>query len=140
MRRQDGSNSNRQHYGSVLHQQGRGHEVGPTVCHTLENLDLVLRETSNCEVLTHSRPLKCSGRQTVQIGTNHPDGVVPPSRGFSSPVQQVAPTSDLFATRFNNKLPVYITNSGSHGHCSGCTQFVMGKSGCVRLPTDSHIG
>ena len=36
--------------------------------------------------------------------------------------------------------PVCVTSSGSHGHCSGCTQFIMGKSGCVRLPTDSHIG
>ena len=39
--------------------------------------------------------------------------------------------------------PVCITSSGPHGHCSGCTQFVMGRSGRIRLPdwdTDSHIG
>ena len=47
MRGQNGSDSNRQHHGSVLHQQGRRHKVRPTVCVTLENLDLVHRETSN---------------------------------------------------------------------------------------------
>ena len=68
MRGQNGSDSNRQHHGSVLHQQGRRHEVRPTVCLTLENLDLVHRETSDSEGPTHSRPLKCSGGQTIQIG------------------------------------------------------------------------
>ena len=87
MRGQNGSDSNRQHHGNVLHQQGRGHEVGPTVCLTLENLDQVHRETSDSKGPTHSRPLKCSGGQTIQIGTDHPNRMVPPSRGFSSPVQ-----------------------------------------------------
>ena len=49
------------------------------------------------------------------------------------------PQIDLFATRFN-KLLLCVTSSRSHGHGSGRTQFVMGESGCVRLPTDSHIG
>ena len=134
--------SNRQHHGSVLHQQGRGHEVGPTVCPTLENLDLVHQETSDSKGPTHSRPLKCSGGQTIQIGTDHPNIMVPPSRGFSSPVQQVAPASNrsLCHEIQQQTAPVCITSSGSHGHCSGCTQLVMGKSGRVCLPTDSHIG
>ena len=51
------------------------------------------------------------------------------------------PQIDLFATRFQQQAaPVCITSSGPHGHCSGCTQFVMGRSGRIRLPTDSHIG
>ena len=95
--------------GALLHQQGRGHEVGPTVCLTLENLDLVHRETSDSKGLTHSRPLKCSGGQTIQIGTDHPDRIVPPSRGFSGPVQQVAPASNRSLTRFNHKLPLFVS-------------------------------
>ena len=94
MHGQIGSNSNRQHHGSVLYQQGRRHEVGPTVCPTLENLDLVHRETSDSKGPTHSRLLKCSGRQTIQIRPDHPNRMVPPSRGFSNPVQQVAPASN----------------------------------------------
>ena len=141
MHRQNGSDSNRQYYSSGLHQQRGRHEVGPTLCPTLENLDLVYRETSDSEGPTHSRPPKCGGRQTVQIGTDYSNRMVPPSRGFSSPVQQVAPASDRsLCYEIQQGAPVRITSSGSHGHCSGCTQFVMGRSGCIRLPTDSHIG
>ena len=100
------------------------------------------RETSDSEGPTHSRPLKCSGRQIVQIGTDHPNRMVPPSRGFSSPVQQVASASNrsLCYEIQQQVAPVRITSSGPHGHCSGCTQFVMGRSGRIYLPTDSHIG
>ena len=142
MHRQNGFSSNRQHYSSGLHQQGGRYEVGPTVCPTLENLDLVHRKTSDSEGPTHSRTLKCSGRQTVQIGTDYSNRMVPPSRGFSSPVQQVAPASNrsLCHEIQQQVAPVCLTSSGPHGHCSGCTQFVMGRSGRIRLPTDSHIG
>ena len=142
MHGQNGSGSNRQHHSSGLHQKGGRHEVGPTLCPTLENLDLVHRETSDSEGPTHSRPLKCSGRQTVQTGTNHPNGMVPPSRSFPSPVRQVASASNrsLCYEIQQQVAPVCITSSGPHGHCSGCTQFVMGRSGRIRLPTDSHIG
>ena len=142
MHGQNGSGSNRQHHSSGLHQQGGRHKVGPTLCPTLENLDLVHRETSDSEGPTHSRPLKCSGSQTVQIGTDHPNRMVPPSRSFSSPVQQVAPASNrsLCYEIQQQVAPVCITSSGPHGHCSGCTQIVMGRSGRIRLPTDSHIG
>ena len=138
----DGFSSNRQHYSSGLHQQGGRHEVGPALCPTLENLDLVHRETSDSEGPTHSRPLKCSGRQTVPTGTNHPDGMVPPARGFPSPVRQVAPASDrsLCYEIQQQGAPVRVTSSEPHGHCSGSTQFVMGRSGRICLPTDSHIG
>ena len=77
---------------SYINKEG-GMRSGP-LCPTLENLDLVHLETSDSKGPTHSRPLKCSGRQTVQIGTDHPNRMVPPSRGFSSPVQQVAPASN----------------------------------------------
>ena len=50
------------------------------------------------------------------------------------------PQIDLFATRFNNKLPLYVTCTGSLGHSSGCTQPAMGGSGCICLPTSSHPG
>ena len=68
--------------------------------------------------------------------------MVPPSRSFSSPVQQVAPASNrsLCYEIQQQVAPVCITSSGPHGHCSGCTQFVMGRSERIRLPTDSHIG
>ena len=45
--KQDSTCSNRQHHSSVIHKQGRRHEVGPTLCPTMENLDLVYQETSD---------------------------------------------------------------------------------------------
>ena len=39
--RQDNSCSNRQHHSGVMHKQGRRHEVGLTLCPTMEYLDLV---------------------------------------------------------------------------------------------------
>ena len=141
MRWKNGSGSNRQYHSSVVHQQGRGHEIRPTLCLTLENLDLVHRESSDSKGPTHSQSLKCSGRQAVQIGPDHSNRMVPPSRGFPSPVQQVAPTSNRsLSYEIQQVAPVCITSSGSHGHCSGRTQFVMGESGRIRLPTDGHIG
>ena len=142
MHGQNGSGSNQQHHSRGLHQQGGRHEVRPTLCPTLENLDLVHRETSDSKGPTHSRPLKCGGRQTIQTGTNHPNGMGPPSRSFPSPVPQVASASNrsLCYEIQQQVAPVCITSFGPHGHCGGCTQFVMGRSRRIRLPTDSHIG
>ena len=50
------------------------------------------------------------------------------------------PQIDLFATRFNHKLPVCFSSTGYPGSSSGCTHSAMGGSGRIRLPTDRHIG
>ena len=51
------------------------------------------------------------------------------------------PQVDLFATRFNNKLPQFVSPvPDPPGLGSGCTQPVVGKSGPICLPTCSHLG
>ena len=45
--RQDSACGNRQYYSSVIHKQGRRHEVGHTLCPTMEDLDLVYQTSSN---------------------------------------------------------------------------------------------
>ena len=45
--KQDSTCCNRQHHSSVIHKQGSRHEVGPTLCPTMEDLDLVYQETSD---------------------------------------------------------------------------------------------
>ena len=92
--RQDSSCSNRQYYGRVIHKQERRHEVGPTLCPTVENLHLLFQETSDSKSLTHSRPAECSSRQTIQARPDHPDRVVSPSRGLLDNMQQVAPAQN----------------------------------------------
>ena len=142
MHRQNGAGCNRQYHRSSLYQQGRRHEVGPTLCPTLENLDLVHWEASDSEGTTHSRPPKYSGRQIVQTRSDHPNRMVPPARNLPSPMRQVASASNrsICYEVQQQAAPVRITGTGPQGHCSGCTQFVMGRSGRIRLPTDSHIG
>ena len=65
------------------------------MCPTMENLDLVYQETSD------SKP------DPFQAGSNR---VVSPSRGLPLNLQQVAPAQIvLFAMRFNNKLPLFVS-------------------------------
>ena len=59
---------------------------------------------------THSRPAECGSRQAIQARPDHSNRVVSPSRGLSLNLQQVAPAQiDLFAMRFNNKLPLFVS-------------------------------
>ena len=47
--------SYRQHYSGCLHKQGRGNEVGSSVCFTMEYSDLVYQETGYSQSSTHPR-------------------------------------------------------------------------------------
>ena len=87
--RQDSSCSNRQHHSGLIHKQGRRHEVGPTLCPTVGNLDLVYQKTSDSQSPTYSRPAECGSRQAIQARPDHPDRVVSSSRGFPNNMQQI---------------------------------------------------
>ena len=140
--RQDSPGGNRQHNGSGLCKQGKRHEVGPTLCPIVENLDLVCQETSDSQGLTHPRSPKRSSRQTIQTGSDHPDRVVSPSRSFPNLMQQVAPASDrpIRHEVQQQVASICVTVTGPPGHSSRCSQFAMGGSGRICLPTDRHIG
>ena len=73
MLRQDSTGSNRQHYSSVVHKQGWRHEVGQTLCPTVENPDLVYQKSSDRQ---------SSSRQAIQVRLDHPNRMVSPSRGL----------------------------------------------------------
>ena len=140
--RQNGSGGNRQHYGGSLHKQGRRHEVGPTVCPTMENLDLVLPETSDSKSPTHPRPFKCDSRQAIQAGSDHPNRMVPPSGSFPTTMQSMTPASNrpICHEVQPQVTSVCLSGTGLPGYSSGCSHPAMGRSGCIRLPTDRHIG
>ena len=60
--------------------------------------------------LTHSRLAECGSGQAIQARPDHPNRVVSPSRGLPLNLQQVAPAQiDLFAMRFNKKLPLFVS-------------------------------
>ena len=65
------AHSCRQHHSSCLHKQREGDEVGPSVCPSVENPDLVYRKTCYSQSLTHSRPADCGSRQGVQARLDH---------------------------------------------------------------------
>ena len=140
--KQDSTCGNRQHYSDVVYKQGRRHEVGHTLCPTMENLDLVYQTSSNSKSPTYPRAAECGSRQAIQTGPDHSNGMVPPSRGFPSYMQQVAPTSDRFICHEVQQqvTSVCVTSAGPLGSSSGCTQSAMGESGRIRLPTSGHLG
>ena len=47
---------------------------------------------------------------------------------------------DLFATRFNNKLPQFVQRFQTSGIGSGCTQPVLGRSGPYAFPLAAILG
>ena len=75
---QSGTCSNRQHHSDLIHKQGRRHEVGPTVCPTLESLDLVCQEASDSQSPTHPRPAEHGSREAIKARPDHPNRVVLP--------------------------------------------------------------
>ena len=140
--RQNSSSGNRQYYGGRLHKQRIGHEVRPSMCPTVDNLDMVLPAASDAKSATHPRPLKCNSRQTVQTGSDHPDRVVPTSRSLSSDLQPMAPAPDRSICHEVQQqvTSVCLSSTGLPSCSSGRTYSAMGGSGCICLPTDRHIG
>ena len=66
---QDSTCGDRQHHSGVKHKQGRRHEVGPTLCFTIENLDLVQQKSSNSKSLHSPFPPKLSTAMHIFTGT-----------------------------------------------------------------------
>ena len=114
-------------------------EVGPPVCLTLEDPHLVHKKPGNPQSSTYPRSSKCHSRQTIQTGSDHSNRMVPQSRGIQGNMQPVAQTQvDLFATRYNNKLPQFI--SPVPDLSGGCSQSVLGGTGPLCLSTSGHLG
>ena len=134
--------SYRQQYSGCLHKQGRGNEVGPSLCSTVENPDLVYQEIGYFQSSTHPRPSERDSRQAIQTGSDHSSGMVPQSRGLPSNMQPVAPPpSGPFCHQVQPQVPtVCLTRPRPPGMGSGCSQPVMGRTGSVRLSTSSHLG
>ena len=76
------------------------------MCPSVKDPDLVHQETGNSQSLTHSRPTESVSGKAIQTRPDHPDRVVSPSKSFNTICSRWhRPKIDLFASRFNNKLP-----------------------------------
>ena len=114
----------------------------PTVCPTVENLDLVFPATSDSKSPTHPRPFKCDSRQALQAGSDHPNRMVPPSGSFPTTMQSMTPASNrpICHEVQPQVTSVCLSSTGLPGYSSGCAHPTMGRSGCIRLPTNRNIG
>ena len=112
-----------------------GMRSGP-LCPTVENVDLVYPATSDSKSPTHPRPTKCRSRQAIQAGSDHPDRVVPPSRGFSSIMQQMGPASDrpICHEVQPQVTSVCVSSTAPPGCSNGCTHC----HGRIWMHTPSH--
>ena len=142
LHRQDSSCSNRQYHSGIVYKQGRRYEVGSALRPSVENLDQVYQESSDSQSPTYPRPPKRGSGQAIQARPDHPNRVVSPSRGHPGYMQPVAPASNrLICHEVQQQVAsICVTSTGLPGHSSGCTQFAMGGSGCLCLPTNGHLG
>ena len=109
------SRSNRQYHGGSLHKQRRGHEVGPTVCPTLEDFDLVFLEVFP-EVFPVTRKarhipghLNVIADKLSRLGQTIQTEWSLPEIFQKLCTKWHRPQIDLFATRFNHKLPQFVS-------------------------------
>ena len=94
---------------AYINKEGGGDEVGFPVCPTVENPVLVHQETANSQGTPHPRPAERDSRQAIQTWPDQSNRMV-----FQEVFQAICsrwhqPQVDLFATRFNNKLPQFVS-------------------------------
>ena len=131
----DCSHSNRQHDGSVLHQQRGRYEIRVSLCPTLAAPILVSSQEDNSAGQTHSGSLECHSRQAVPAQSGDSDRVVPVSTGVQSLVLQLGPASDRsFCHSIQSQASqVCLSSSGLDSLGGGCSQPNMEQPGRVRL-------
>ena len=112
--KQHSRGGHRQHNSGCLYQRRGGDEVGPSVCPSVENPDLVYQETGNPQSLTHPRPDECDSRQAIQTRPNHSNRMVPSPRVLPSHLFLVANRSNLVTQPFNQTLYKYLSNLNLH--------------------------
>ena len=109
---------------------------------TVENPVLVHPETGYSQSATHPRLGERDTRQAIQTWPDHSNGMVPSPRGVPSYMLLVAPapSGPVFHQVQQQTATVCVTGSRPPGMGSGCTQSVLGRSGPICLPTNSHFG
>ena len=107
---QDSIDSYRQHNSGCLYQQRGGDEIRLPVCPTVENPVLVHQETGDPQGTSHPGRLNMIADKLSRLGQTiqtkwslHPEVF----KAICSWWHQ--PQVDLFATRFNNKLPQFVS-------------------------------
>ena len=94
---------------SYINKEG-GYEIRLSLCPPLETPSLAQPEGDCVTSPTHPGSPECHCRQTVPTQTGDSDRMVSPSGDFHLLCRRWhAPAVDLFATRFNHKLPRFVS-------------------------------
>ena len=140
MLRTHSTGSNQQHYSSVVHQQGGRNEVGPTLCSTMENVDLVHQTSGHSQSPTYTRQAERGSRQAISPRPDNSNRMVSPPRDFPGDMRQVAPAR-YRPVRHEVQQQVTSIRFTSTGHSgSGRTQSSMGGNGCLCFPPTAILG
>ena len=142
MLRTDSTGGNRQHYSSVVHQQGGRNEVGPTLCFTMENVDMVHQTSGHSQSPTYTRQAERGSRQAISTRPDNSNRMVSPPRDFPGDMRPVAPARyrPIRHEVQQQVTSVHFTSTRHTCSGSGCAQSSMGGNGCLCLPTSSHLG
>ena len=109
----DCADSHRQPNCILLHQQRGRYEIRLSLCRPLETSVLVSPQRNSAEGSTHTGSLECNSGQAVSTQPSDSVGMVPLSTSqlaFNLLCSKWArPQIDLFATRFNHKLPKFVS-------------------------------
>ena len=101
-----------------LHKQTRWNPLGGDVRSPVEDHDLVPSLPDNTKSQTHSRVSECDGRPAVQVEPSSVSSLVTASAGVQTDLSQVfTPHVDLFATRLNHKVPLYVSPVPDQNTC-----------------------
>ena len=107
----------------------------------MENLDWVHQESSNSQSPTHSRPASVVADKLSKVGQT-----IQTEWSLLQEVFQTIcsrwhrPQIDRFATRFNNKLPLFVSPVPDSLATAVDALSLHGGSGHICLPTSSHLG
>ena len=122
--------SHGQYYSGCLHKQRRGDEIGPSVCPSVENSNLVYQQIGYSQSPTHPRSAERGSRQAIQARTDNSNRMVSPSRSLPGNLQQVATTPNRpFCNKVQQQVsPVCVTSAGPPSLGGRCTQSALGES------------
>ena len=135
LQRPDCPDSHRQHNGGVLHQHGGRYEIRLSLCPPMETSILVPSQGNSPESKAHCGSLE---RDSGQAFERH-NQVIQTEWSLDQQVFSLLcsnwglPQVDLFATRFNHKLPKFVSPVLDQEAWAVDTLSVMGESGRVCL-------
>ena len=133
----DHFDSQGQHNGCLIHQQGGGYEIRLTLCPPLETAFLVQSQADSSKGQAHSGKVECDSRQTIQEQAGYSDRMVPPAGSLRPPMCQVAHSSSgSFCNKVQSQTTqVCVSSTRSTGMEGRCSQPELGAYGCLRVPS-----